>query len=194
MKKRAMIILCLGWITTLAITTYVAGYYYMQCQDYIEQLRYYSDMYNSLFQNYTKLLQDYVNTTESYAQLLQEYENKTMNYTAQIKKYEAVTMRVNLCLNYGNGTTHWYNDTIILLGYDLLNGTKLIAKVEYTYWPAYDASFVDAINGVSNEHPYYWMWLHWNQNEKTWKYGPVGADRYTLKPDETIMWRYEIPS
>jgi len=142
------LIFLLGSVTALVITACLAGYYYIQYQ----------------------------------------------NYKAFIEQYEAVTMRANLCINYGNGTIIWYNKTIVPLGYDLLNATKLIAKISSTYWPAYQASFVDSINGVANNPPYYWMWLYWDENENVWKYGPVGADCYILKPNEIIMWRYEIPA
>jgi hypothetical protein len=121
------------------------------------------------------------------------YYVQYQNSKALIEQYEAVTMRVNLCINYGNDTIVWYNKTIVPLGYDLLNATKLIAKVNSTYWLAYQASFVDAINNVPNKPPYYWMWLYWDENEDMWKYGPVGADCYILKPNEVVMWRYEIP-
>lgn len=119
-----------------------------------------------------------------------EYQNiKTL-----MEQYEAVTLRVNLCINYGNGTILWYNKTIVPFGYDLLNATRLIATISSTYWSAYEASFVDAINGIPNTHSYYWMWLYWEENENTWKYGQVGADCHILKPNEMIMWRYEIPA
>jgi len=40
-SKRSLIIFCLGWVTFLVLTSYVAGYYYME------------------FQNLTKLLEKY---------------------------------------------------------------------------------------------------------------------------------------
>jgi len=103
-------------------------------------------------------------------------------------------MRVNICIDYGNGTIEWYNDTVIPLGYNLLEATKRIAIVNYTYWPSYRASFVDAINGVWNKGAYYWMWYYWDLELKTWRYGNCGADLYVLSKGEIIRWRYEIPS
>lgn len=193
MEKRTLTIFCLGWITTVAITACLAGYYYIQYLDYADLSHQYADMYNNLSQNYTELLEDFTRLVENYTELSQKYEAEKTNYTELIQKYEKVVMRVNICINYGNETIIWYDRTLVPLGCNLLNATKMIADVQYTYWPAYEASFVDAINDLQNQHPYYWMWLYWDENEKTWEYGPVGADRYILKPDETIMWRYEIP-
>jgi hypothetical protein len=153
--KRTLLIFLLGNVTALVITACLAGYYYVQ------------------YQNYKAL---------------------TEQYESSIERYKAVTMHVNFCIDYGNGTIFWYNETVVPLGYELLNATRLIAEVNSTYWPAYQASFVDAINGVANNPPYYWMWLYWDENENMWKYGPVGADLYSLKPNEVIMWRYEKPA
>ena len=100
-------------------------------------------------------------------------------------------MRVNLCIDYGNGTVTWFNNTLVPEDCDLLNATKLVAEVRYTYWPAYESSFVDAINGVTNNSTYFWMWYYWDMEE--WILGPTGSDRYKLKPEETVMWRYEKP-
>jgi len=104
------------------------------------------------------------------------------------------TIQISICIDYGNGTRVWFNNTRIPKDFNLLNATMLVAEVNYTYWPAYKASFVDAINGIKNESPYFWMWYYWDVDGKKWKLGPVGADRYRLKPGEVVMWRYEVPA
>ena len=150
LQKRSLIILCLGWLASLALASFVAGYYYME------------------FQNLTGLLE----------------------------KYENVIMRVNICIDYRelNETVVWYNDTIVPLGCNLLQATETVALVNSTYSSAQQASFVDAINGVSNHGAYFWMWQHWNDVQEKWEYGDVGADRYRLTNNETVRWRYELPS
>jgi len=102
-------------------------------------------------------------------------------------------MCVNLCIDYGNGTVTWFNDTLVPEDCDLLNATKLVAEVRYTYWPAYKSSFVNAINGVTNNSAYFWMWYYWDIEENEWILGPVGSDCYKLKPEEIVIWRYEKP-
>jgi hypothetical protein len=121
------------------------------------------------------------------------YHMEYQNLLAKIKDYEGCVMRVNICINYEefNGTVVWYNGTLVLAGCDLLSATKRIAIVNYTYWPSYKASFVDAINNVWKNGTHYWMWYRWTSN--SWEYGPVGADIYILSPNETVMWRYEKP-
>jgi hypothetical protein len=122
------------------------------------------------------------------------YYMEFQNLTQMLKKYENCIMRVNICIDYKewNGTVVWYNDTIVPLGCNLLEATEKVAVVNHTYWPAFQASFVNAINGVWNNGSYYWMWYCW-VNDK-WEYGAYGADSYILSDGEILMWRYEIPS
>ncbi len=177
-SKRSLVILCLGWLTFLTLSTCIAGYYYLEFQKETQLNRVYVNMYNELMENYINLL------------------NEKQNLTGLVKEYEQYIMHVNVCIDYRewNGTVVWYNNTVVSLGCNLLQATETITTVNYTYWPAYQASFVDAINGVWNQGSCYWMWYRWDAEKNSWVYGGCGADRYTLINNETIMWRYEIPS
>jgi len=206
-ERRLAVIFLLGFLVVASLGASVAGYYQMLYEDASKRSDKYSNLYNSLsnqyeqlFQNYTELVEKYNELVdkynellENYSRLLGEYQGEKENHTDTVEP-ENFTMHVNICINYGNGTVVWFNNVEIPLGFDLLNATKLVAIVNYTYWAAYDSCFVDAINGVWNEHPYYWMWLTWNTDEQKWEYGPVGADKYPLSDGETVMWRYEIPN
>jgi len=126
--------------------------------------------------------------------LTQQYMFEKQNLTELLEKYRSCIMRVNICINYTewNATVVWYNNTIVPLGCDLLQATKMVAVVNYTYYWQYQASFVDAINGVWNNKTCsrFWMWHYWDENQKEWKYGQVGADRYKLTNNEIVKWRY----
>lgn len=173
-------------ITLITVTAGLLGHYYLQSQNYLELTQEYESNYQKLFQKYTNLLENYTN-------LLEEYGGISQNHTELWKEYEAVTVPFKLCINYGNETVVWYNDSRIPINTNLLNSTQMVVDVQYTYWPAYQASFVDAINGVSNSPPYYWMWLYQDVNTTTWTYGPVGADLFIVKSGQVFMWRYEKP-
>ncbi|MEM0007138.1 MAG: hypothetical protein QXH03_03425 [Candidatus Bathyarchaeia archaeon] len=120
-----------------------------------------------------------------------EYQNLLKRFEEY--KRQPLFMRVNICINYAewNGTSVWYNNTFVPLGCSLLNATQMVAVVSFTYWESYDASFVDAINNIANSGGRYWMWYRWTGSR--WEYGHVGADKYVLSPEETVMWRYETP-
>ncbi|MGD8544882.1 MAG: DUF4430 domain-containing protein [Candidatus Bathyarchaeota archaeon] len=186
--KRSFIIFCLGWLTSLVLTSYVAGYYYLEFQKEAQLSSEYADKYNDLVQNYTGLLNEYLG-------MVQQYESKEQNLTELLEEYESCIMQVSICIDYKewNGTVVWYNDTTVPLGCSLLQATERVAVVNFTYWPALQASFIDAINGVRKSSLYYWMWLYQEANSTTWTYGSVGADLYTLESGQVLMWRYEIP-
>ncbi|MEM2281102.1 MAG: DUF4430 domain-containing protein [Candidatus Bathyarchaeia archaeon] len=121
------------------------------------------------------------------------YYMQYQNLLGKLKEYEGFVMRVNICINYEgwNGTVVWCNGTVVPFGCSLLDATKRVARVNSTYHASQEASFVDAINNVWNNPPYYWMWYRWTRDG--WEYGSIGADKYILSPNETVMWRYEIP-
>ena len=178
-RTRTWLMTVLMSITLITITAGLSGYYFLRSQDYLELVQEYESSYPNLLQKYTDLLE--------------KYSDISQNHTELWKEYESVTVPFKLCIDYGNGTAVWYNDSRIPINTNLLNATQRVADVQYTYWLIYDASFVDAINGVSNSPPYYWMWLYQNADTTTWTYGPVGADLFIVKSGQVFMWRYEIP-
>ena len=125
------------------------------------------------------------------------YHMEYQNLLAKIKDYEGCVMRVNICINYEefNGTVVWYNGTLVLAGCDLLSATRRVAVVDYKYYEYQSPGkcFVEAINNVWNSGNKYWMWYYWDPTNGKWERGDVGADAYILSPNETVMWRYEIP-
>jgi len=188
LSRRSLVIFCLGWLTSLILAGLVIGHYYIEYQREKQLSLEYANMYNNFMQNYTDLLNDHL-------ALIQQYEFEKGNLTELLEKYGKCVMQVNICIDYKewNGTVVWYNNTIVPLGCDLLQATKMIAVVNYTYWPAYQAFFVDAINGVWKSSTCFWMWYRWKVDKEMWEYGNVGADRCSLTNNETVMWRYEIP-
>ncbi len=125
------------------------------------------------------------------------YYMEYQNLLAKLEEYEGQVMRVNICINYEewNGTIVWHNGTIVLAGCDLLSATQRVAVVvakPYEYQSP-GKFFVEAINNVWNSGNKYWMWYYWDPADGKWKLGNVGADAYILSPNETVMWRYEVP-
>lgn len=122
------------------------------------------------------------------------YYLEHQNLLKKLREYESCVIHVNICINYKewNDTVVWYNNTVVPLGCDLLSATQRVAVVNYTYWKAYESSFINAINNVENGGGKYWMWYRWTSNG--WEYGSVGADGYILSPNEKVMWRYETPN
>ncbi|MEM1515707.1 MAG: DUF4430 domain-containing protein [Candidatus Bathyarchaeia archaeon] len=131
------------------------------------------------------------------ASLATYYYNESVYFKGLYEKASSdlkkMTMKVNICIDYGNGTVVWYNSTSVPRETNFLMATKIIAEVEGIEYPGM-GTFVTSINGVKNEGGRYWMWYVWVPEKGDWELGPVASDKYILHEDDTIMWRYEIPS
>jgi hypothetical protein len=95
-------------------------------------------------------------------------------------KVKGVIISANLGINYGNGSAVvWFNGTKINAGATLLDLTKLVASVNYT-------GMMDAINGVANSYPKWWMW--WGWSSFGWSFGYIACDKYVVGENETLLW------
>ena len=115
------------------------------------------------------------------------YYLRFQEYVNLSREYEAVTMKANIYIDYGNETKVWHNNTIVPLGFTLLNATELIADVDD------EASFVNAIDGVafSLEEKKSWIWWRWDATISGWILGNVGADQHVLSLGEILAWAYQ---
>lgn len=95
----------------------------------------------------------------------------------------------NLGLNYGNGSgVIWFNNTKTNGGSTLLTLTNLVGSVNYTDNLS-GAAFVNAINGVTNSYPNWWMW--WSSSNYGWVFGSVACNKYVVGENETLLWYYQ---
>lgn len=117
------------------------------------------------------------------------YFVQTRHYEDLLRSYERVTMRVDLCINYGNGTKVWHNGTLVPLGCSLLNATVMVADVEYVFGEY--GAFVNSINGVVTNATHCWFWWSWDVARREWALGPVASDAYVLESGEVVQWYYE---
>ncbi len=138
-----------------------------------------------------------VGTVASY--IFYQYSILEARYALLLKEVEGLTYRVNILIDYGNGTRVWYNSTLVPIGWSLYNATLKIAKVKATYFPQYDAYFVDSINGVGENKPpekasWYWMIWLWDKENLAWKLSEVSSDKYLLKKDDIVAWVFQDTS
>lgn len=61
-------------------------------------------------------------------------------------------------------------------------------SVEYTFWPGYDAIFINAINGTENGDNSMW-WQYYVNGD----YGEIGCDKKELFDGDVVEWRFEEP-
>ena len=103
-------------------------------------------------------------------------------------KVRARIVYANLGINYGNGSqVAWFNETRINAGSTLLSLSRLHVPVNFT--ESLTGASINAINGIPNAYPRWWMW--WSWSDYGWTLGPVACDRYVVGENETILWYYQ---
>ena len=109
----------------------------------------------------------------------------------------ANVITVNTLLNFGNGTSKWFNDTQVPLGWNFYNLTLHVANgnVESTWNPGLGEHFVTGIDSVppagSNGGNYWALWQFCN-NDRAWVYSNVGADEIALSNNQIVAWYFEL--
>ena len=161
--KRGLIAILLAWATSIIILSLIAASYYLDLQKEKQKSTEYENMYNGLLGNYTDLLHEYFN-------LLQKSESEKQNLTELLEEYQSCIMKVNICIDYGNGTVEWFNKTEMPPGSSLFDLLTKVANVTYTYWPTLEPGhiLIDSINDVGGEKGHYWLWYYWNSKTSKW--------------------------
>jgi len=108
-------------------------------------------------------------------------------YNDLLKKTRTKTIHINLGINYGNGTTEWFNQTEARAGDTLLDITMLATTVNYT--SSTSGATLNEINGRRNSGNYWWYW--WMLTNWGWFEGPVACDKYIVGDGETLYWYYQ---
>ncbi len=104
---------------------------------------------------------------------------------------------VHTLINYGNGTSRWYNRTDVPIDWDFYQLTVFLANgnvVAPYYGYPLNEHYVTGINGVSNSAPYYWTLWVYCQNNAAWSVSNVGADLIKLHNNLRVAWYYQIAS
>ncbi|RLF23560.1 MAG: hypothetical protein DRN15_05785 [Thermoprotei archaeon] len=141
--------------------------------------------------------------SNKFSELLEEYNTivaRLRRANATLEEYERVKrvlLRVDILINYGNGTKVWYNDTLLLAGSTAFEALLRIASVNYTLG-AYGV-FVRGINGVVVNKTHGWIFAVYGRSEPewgmstrvdNWVYPGVAADRVVLEDGDVIAWYY----
>jgi hypothetical protein len=140
-------------------------------------------------------------TREEFGELLSEYHE--LFHLLLIRELsrivtEAVTLTVSICIDYGNETVEWFNETSMPPGSTLLQLTHEIAAINYTYYPGMKPGHIllTSINykeeySIGYYEGWNWIWCQWNDEEQTWFSGPVGCDAWMLNDGGIYKWSFE---
>ena len=120
------------------------------------------------------------------------YYSQAQSYRGEVeslsKELTGVTMRVNLKLDYGNGTMKWYNSTMVPVNATLLTVSKIDLNIKYSVGSL--GAFVNSINGISGDPHHYWAWSYYDKVAGKWVSGPVGSDKWALHDGDSVEWTY----
>lgn len=106
-------------------------------------------------------------------------------------------VQVNMIINYGNGTSVWFNQTNILKGLNVFNLTLILAhnNVKFTCYCDWTPpeNLVTGINGVlaTPTSPYYWSLWSFCASDSAWQYSEVGADLIPVSDHGIYGWYFQ---
>jgi hypothetical protein len=165
-----------------------------------------NETYYTLEENYQLIYQEGNVTREDFEGLLNEYYdlfNLLAMRELSIVVSETVTLTVSICINYGNETEEWHNETNVPAGCSLFQLTQSVATIDLNYNPLMKPGhvFLKAINDKAEYTNYNpeegysegcsWLWYHWNDDKQNWILGPVGCDAWILENGGIYKWSFD---
>lgn len=124
---------------------------------------------------------------------LANYYQTSQNQQTTISNLQSLVgnlgIKVNIVIDYGNGTAEWHNNTYIPIGFSLFNATQTIANLSYT--TSEMGTFVTGVNGVMQNVTAgkYWVYDTWSNG--TWEIVWSAALDYQLHNNEIVNWSFE---
>lgn len=171
-------------ITVLLILLVGVGWHSLSLQRQVEVLSAQNQGLQSELTELRKALFELRDENLKLRSKVAEVEQERQRLAMELDK---VGVRINLLIDFSNGTRLWFNNTLLPYGSSLLNATLVKAQpVRYTVFPM--GIFVDEIMGVANARPWYWLW--WKYRDGRWVMGETGADAEKLRSGGIYAWKY----
>ena len=149
----------------------------------------------------TTLWTEYVAITNNYKQLTLSYETLASKFASrnnatiseEIEPVQVSLLTSNILIDFGNGTSDWFNNTSVQPGWNFYVATLVVTggNVNATWYPAYSAHFINGIDGVMNNPSSNKYWFLWTYNSaSSWRVAQVGADQLMMYNGSTYAWTY----
>jgi hypothetical protein len=107
-------------------------------------------------------------------------------YANTLAALNSLAYTVRILIKYGNGSSVWYNQTLIPIGWSLLQATNKTTGGKVLGQRYSIGTFVTAINGVPGNGPQYWIAYSWNGTE--WVPLETPTELYILRQGEIVAW------
>lgn len=111
-------------------------------------------------------------------------------YLSELQKVQQ-TQDTNILFSFGNGTSHWYNQTQVQTGSNVYNATLVVAhgNVNATWYAGYGEHFINGIDGIQNSATESWfLWTY--ASESGWSVSAVGPDLLIASQGSVFAWTY----
>ncbi|MBI2872800.1 MAG: hypothetical protein HYY00_06390 [Chloroflexi bacterium] len=101
-------------------------------------------------------------------------------------------IRVSLLVQVSRDDARWFQGVEVPRGTNAYELTERVTEgnLDATWYPAYRSHFVNALLGVKNTDPRYWLTYLWDESQAKWEPLPVGADLFSLKDGHVLAWAY----
>ena len=119
----------------------------------------------------------------------QQAQNNENHYLAELKQDTPLTS--DILLDFGNGTSNWYNDTVVQPGWNayLLTVDVTHGNMNATWYPAYGEHLIDGIDGVQgNQSDAWFLWTY--NTTSSWQLAQAGADQIPAYSGSVFGWSY----
>lgn len=198
-------------VAGLLLTSVGATYYFYQNQESSASNQHYANELGTAITEYKRLsdsfnasLADYNRTLSLLASAISDlntsspaYRQATLALSSLWSSYQAlasadgrkaITFSVHMLVDYGNGTSRWYNDSGAQPGWNgyvvtlvLLNG-----DVKSTWYPQYGEHLISGLGGrnqTSTE-----SWFLWVFSDGSWAPSQTGVDQISVDNGTVIAW------
>lgn len=198
-------------VAMLLFSSSVALYYYGQEEASAQQNKVYVGELNAALTDYRSLsgsfnssLKDYNTTLALLASAVENlntstpaYRNASVALSSLWASYQALadtggrkalTYSVDMLVDYGDGSRHWYNDSTAQPGWNayVLTLVLLGGNMQADWYPQYGEHFVTGVDGVPSTGSQ--SWFVWEFSGGSWTPAATGADYLEVHNGTIIAW------
>jgi hypothetical protein len=198
-------------VALLIISATAGAYYYYEYQQatqskdrYVNELTTATSQYDGLASNYNTSLSLYnqtfallagtiavVNTSLPIYQQASSQLSQLWSKYLSLKPASSSLYAADILIDFGNGTSIWYNDTRVQPGWNMYVETVVLSHgdLQAQWYPDYQEHLVLGIDGVADSQTM--DWFLWSYNETaSWQTSQVGADQLPVYNGSVFAWTY----
>ena len=148
---------------------------------------------SELWSQYLSVTNEFRGVTSSFETALTSFENaNNVTLSENISPIPVALLTSDVLIDFGNGTTNWFNDTAVEPGWNMYVTTLVLTggNVNATWYPEYSEHFMNGIDGVSNSNSPAMDWFLWTYNSTSWQVAQTGADAVMVYNGSIFAWTY----